>query len=275
MPVAHINGHRMYYETQGHGPPVLCMTGWGTICHGRSMFLPHSLTKANYQLIYFDHRGIGESENAPEIEHSTDLYADDAASLLEHLKLNSAHVVGLGGMGALIGQKMAINHHDHVLSLAMFGPWAKVDHYLGDQLRLFDMLHEKIGFEAYQMCAALFCYTPEHYHENHSRIISPNGPWQMIKNNQPIHNKFITACLKHDTTGELNKIDQPTLIIMGGKEDLMTGDRVGQVILKGIPHAEYVVIEGAPHAHQAYPEADKILNDTIGDFVRRQVENHA
>ena len=30
MPIAHLNGHEMYYEVLGEGEPVLCMGGWGT-----------------------------------------------------------------------------------------------------------------------------------------------------------------------------------------------------------------------------------------------------
>ena len=250
---------------------MLCMTGWGTICHGRTVFLPDSLLEGDYQIIIFDHRGVGESEDIPDVPHTTDLYADDAAGLLDHLGLDSAHVVGLGGMGGLIGQKLAINHHDRVASLAMFGPWAKVDPYLGDQLRLFDMLHEKIGFEAYQMCAALYCYTPEHYNEHHESIVSPKGPWQMLRNNQAVHSRYIKACLEHDTLDDLHRIDQPTFIAFGGVEDHMTGDRVGQVMKVGLPHAEYVIIEGAPHAHQAYPLAEASLSEKIGRFVQKQV----
>lgn len=270
MPIARINEHQMYYETVGEGPPVLCISGWGTICHGRTNFLPHSFLEGGYQLIFYDHRGIGESEDDPNIPHSTDLYADDAVGLLDHLSIKQVHVVGLGGMGALIGQKIAIDHHDRVLSLAMFGGWAKADHYLADQLRILDILHEKVGFSAYQMAAALYCYTPERYIVQHDRLISPNGPWQLIKNNQPIHGKFVKACIAHDTTKDLHKIDQPTLIAVGDVQDLMTGDRVGQVMKMGIPHAEYLAIKGAPHAHQAHPEAHQFFSATFGDFLRRQ-----
>ncbi len=181
MPTANINNHTMYYETHGDGPPVLCMTGWGTICHGRILFLPESLQSEDYRVIIFDHRGIGESEDIDDMPHSADLYAEDAAGLLDHLGVTRVHVVGMGGMGGLIGQKLAINHHDRVASLAMFGAWAKPDPYLADQLRLLNMLHAKVGFEAYQMCAALFCYTPEHYNAHRDSIVSSKGPWQMLR----------------------------------------------------------------------------------------------
>lgn len=272
MPTAKINGHTMYYETQGEGPPVLCLSGWGTICHGRTNFLPHSFVEDGYQLIFFDHRGIGESEDDASVAHTTDLYADDAAALLDHLGIARAHVAGLGGMGALIGQKLAINHNDRVLSLSMFGGWAKTDPYLRDQLKLLDLLHEKVGFSAFQMAGSLWCYTPEHYNEHQEQLAGTKGPWQMIKDRQPIHSKFVRACLGHDTSADLHKIHQPTLIAVGDVQDLMTGARIASVLKAGIPHAEYVVIKDSPHAHQAIPDAHARFSDAFADFVRRQAK---
>ena len=35
MPIAQINGHDMYYEVHGDGPPAVYIGGWDTFCHGR------------------------------------------------------------------------------------------------------------------------------------------------------------------------------------------------------------------------------------------------
>lgn len=272
MPREVINGHNMYYEVHGEGAPVLCMSGWGTMCHGRAeKMLPHSLLEGGYQLIYFDHRGIGESDDDTSLTPSTLQYADDAAGLLTHIGHDQVHVIGIGGMGGLIGQQLAIHHHDRVLSLAMNGPWAKVDAYLADQLKMFRTLHDKIGHEAFQILGALFCYLPEYYNEHRDRIISSQGGWQMLMGKPEAHSRFIQACLEHDTRADLGRIDQPTLLVMGGVEDLMTGDRIGRVMKEGIPHAEYVILEGAPHSHQSVPEAHERFGEILGDFLQRQV----
>ena len=39
MPIAHINGHDMYYEVHGDGPPAVYIGGWDTFCHGRHHYL--------------------------------------------------------------------------------------------------------------------------------------------------------------------------------------------------------------------------------------------
>ena len=39
MPIAQINGHDMYYEVHGDGPPAVYIGGWDTFCHGRHHYL--------------------------------------------------------------------------------------------------------------------------------------------------------------------------------------------------------------------------------------------
>ena len=44
MPIAHINGHDMYYEVHGDGPPAVYIGGWDTFCHGRHHYLARGMT---------------------------------------------------------------------------------------------------------------------------------------------------------------------------------------------------------------------------------------
>ena len=72
MPNAHLNGHSMYYEVHGEGEPAVCSGGWGTYCHGKEWYLPAGLTD-RYSVVMFDHRGLGESTDNPEVPASTAL----------------------------------------------------------------------------------------------------------------------------------------------------------------------------------------------------------
>ena len=44
MPIAQINGHDMYYEVHGDGPPAVYIGGWDTFCHGRHHYLARGMT---------------------------------------------------------------------------------------------------------------------------------------------------------------------------------------------------------------------------------------
>ena len=56
MPIAQINGHDMYYEVHGDGPPAVYIGGWDTFCHGRHHYLARGMTD-QFSTVIIDYRG--------------------------------------------------------------------------------------------------------------------------------------------------------------------------------------------------------------------------
>lgn len=270
MPVAEINGHRMYYEIHGEGPTVLCMGGWGTYCHGGAHHLPKGLLETHSALI-FDHRGLAESSDDPSVVPSMRLYAEDAAALIDHLGLGPVHVVGLVGMGACIGQELAINRPDLVRSLINMNTWAKPDMLLRHQLETLRDTHKVMGWEAFQKLVCLWSFDEAFYLENHHRLLGPNGPWRELRGRYEAHARLIDACLGHDTTDRLAQIACPTLIVHCPL-DIVNGPRLTRPIEAAIPGAEGVTLEGAAHV-VAGRELRAEFGRLVGDFIARAEAN--
>ena len=245
MPIAEINGHAMYYEVHGSGPPVLCMGGWGTYCHGQHHHLARGLTE-RYSVLIFDHRGIAQSGDDPAQVPSMRLYAQDAAGLLDHLGWQQVHVVGLVGMGACIAQELAISRPDLVRSMVNMGTWAKPDALFAHQMEMLIAVHRQMGWEAFQKLVCLWSFDEDFYHANHHRILGPNGPWRELRGKADAHGRLIEACLSHDVTDRLERIAAPTLVIHCPL-DQVTGPRLTRAIEAGIPGARGHVLEGAAH----------------------------
>ena len=125
MPTFDVNGHTMYYEVHGEGTPAAVMGGWGTFCHGGLGSAPRAVT-GHHQTLVFDYRGIGESTDDLSMTPSMRLFASDLAGLLDHLGWTDVHIVGMVGMGACVGQELAIGRPDLVRSLVMTGTWAEL-----------------------------------------------------------------------------------------------------------------------------------------------------
>ena len=202
MPILEINNHKMYFEVHGEGPPALCMGGWGTYCHGNERHVGSYLLE-NYQVIIFDHRGLGESTDN-ETTPSMSLYAEDCAELLDHLNLSNVTVVGLVGMGACIGQELAINRPDLVKCLVNMNTWAKPDLLLRHQLETLREVHREMGWEAFQKLVCLWSFEENFYLENADRLLGPSGPWRELSGRFNAHARLIEACLSHDTVSRLN-----------------------------------------------------------------------
>ena len=79
------------------------------------------LIEDGFQVIRFDHRDCGRSTRfGAESAYLLDDLAADTVGLLDHYAIDAAHVV-CRSMGGMIGQLLALDHADRVLSLTMFG----------------------------------------------------------------------------------------------------------------------------------------------------------
>jgi 3-oxoadipate enol-lactonase len=245
MPVAHLNDHEMYYEIHGSGDPLVCVGGWGTYCHGKAIHLPRGLTD-HYSVIIFDPRGIGKSTDNTSIPATTRLYAEDIITLLEHLNTGPVHMVGIVGIGACIGQELALMRPDLVRSLINSGTWAKPDSYFEAQLNLLLQVHRDSGFYAFQEMVVQVSFDPVFYNENRHRLLGPHGGWIDLRNNLIAHERFSEASLNHNIIDRLHQIETPTFVVHYG-QDLITPPRLSLPVEQNIPGAKGIVIEEAYH----------------------------
>ena len=103
---ATINGLSTHYEISGEGP-------WITLSHSLAcsseMWKPQvELLKKHFTVLCYDTRGHGKTE-ATKGPYTLEQLADDAHALLQHLKIDKTHWMGLS-MGGMIGQVLAIRH---------------------------------------------------------------------------------------------------------------------------------------------------------------------
>jgi len=79
------------------------------------------LLEAGYRVIRYDHRGLGMSSWMPDWTRETAYNLEDMAldvvAILDELKIDKVHFIGMS-MGGMIGQSLAINHSERLLSFA-------------------------------------------------------------------------------------------------------------------------------------------------------------
>jgi len=79
MPYAEVGGRQIFYLRSGTGEPLLLVQGMsGTPVLGRGV---PAAVGADYEVVVYDHRGIGTSDRAEQPFSIADL-ADDAAGLI-------------------------------------------------------------------------------------------------------------------------------------------------------------------------------------------------
>src|SRR5580700_6894749 len=117
MTVIPVGSIELDYERTGSGPPLLAIMGMsGTSLHWGEPFL--GPLREHFDVIAYDHRGVGASSRLDGTELTTAQMADDAAALLAALELDSAHVLGIS-MGGMIAQELALGYPERVRTLAL------------------------------------------------------------------------------------------------------------------------------------------------------------
>ena len=137
FPKARVGTIDLCYSTFGDPtkPALLLIMGLGTQMIAWDEVFCRQLAERGYHVIRFDNRDIGQStwldqEDVPnpmalfakaaiglkpKVPYTLKDMAADSVGLLDHLGIARAHVVG-ASMGGMIGQEMAIDHADRMLT---------------------------------------------------------------------------------------------------------------------------------------------------------------
>jgi len=128
MAVAMVDGLEVYYETRGSGVPLLMLAPGGFDATIEKWLATNAWKEINaleklssqFQLIVYDRREAGRSGGRVE-KLRWDLYARQAKGLLEHLKIDSAFVLG-GCMGCSVALAFAVSFPEATRALVLHWP---------------------------------------------------------------------------------------------------------------------------------------------------------
>ncbi|MBO0722677.1 MAG: alpha/beta fold hydrolase [Blastocatellia bacterium] len=114
-------GVKLHYVVEGEGEPVVLIHGlYASARVNWQMPGIVSLLAKNYQVIALDMPGHGESDKPVDEEAYGLEMVEDVARLLDHLKIQKAHIVGYS-MGGMIAVKFMTLHQERVLSAVVGG----------------------------------------------------------------------------------------------------------------------------------------------------------
>ena len=290
MPRAQANGIQIEYETFGDPtkPALLLVMGLGVQMLGWDEEFCRMLADRGFHVIRFDNRDIGLSTrtDAPppnplqllaqdfsSASYTLNDMAEDALAVLDDLGIAAAHVVG-ASMGGMIGQMMAANHPDRVLSLT------SIMSTTGDQA---------VGQPKQEAIAALITPMPadrEGYIETVVRafklIGSPAYPgdeerirsliaasYDRAYNPDGFLHQLAAILASGNRTAALNSIKAPTLVIHGEEDPLIVLSG-GEATADAIPGAKLVKIPGM--GHDLPPELwPQFIDDIVENTERAAV----
>jgi pimeloyl-ACP methyl ester carboxylesterase len=280
MPVALCDGIETHYEVRGDGPPLLMyapggfdarMAKWWDLgVYKRIRRLEH--LPRGFSCILFDRRENGRSGGR--VERVTWAhYVRQGAALLDHLDVDSAHLIG-GCMGCSPVAAFAATHPERVRSMVLYWPVGGAAYRISSHQRFARHLAfaEESGLQAVVDLVLS--------HERNFSADPRGGPW-----GQPIRNSaaFAEAYAALDLAGylltvrgmmgglfdrdtapgaepeDLMRLDIPTLIVPGSDGSHATS--AARYLEECIADAEYW--DASPDA-----QTEETATPRVADFLR-------
>lgn len=243
-------GDRLWYEVLGEGPPLLLVPGLAGVS---DFFAPHLRAFARrFKVVLHDHRGCGRSSLA-RIDYSVEQMAGDVVTLMDHLGLERAHLVGHSTGGA-IGQVLAIDRPERIDRLVLCATWTAADGWFRTLFQNRREILEGLGPGAYARISALFLNAP-FWVRLHPEIAAVSEEEARRRVRDPeILLRRIKAILAFDRRTELGRIRAPTLV-MGARDDMVTPAYFSEELGRAIPGAETVILPDGGHFFPVAREA--------------------
>ncbi len=143
MPLIDLGEIKMYYKECGEGVPIICLHGF-SLDH-RQWRSQASFFSDSYRVITPDARGHGQSD-APETGYGRANRVEDLAKLVDKLKIDRFHLVGLS-MGGSTAIGYALEHQARLLSLSLVST-AAAGYNVSKKFSKLDQLARERGVDA-------------------------------------------------------------------------------------------------------------------------------
>jgi pimeloyl-ACP methyl ester carboxylesterase len=224
--------------------PIILITGASATMDMWNPLLLEQLASANYRVIIFENRGVGESTVGTK-EFSISQFANDTLGLLDALRISKADVLGWS-MGGFIAQQLALTYPDKVDNLILYttscgGPNDRPTPPEVMQIVTNTSMSQE---ERMQKLAPLF-FAPANWFKAHPDYLNYFRIPKEFPIPQQIHLQQLDAAATWTgTCNALSSITQPTLVIVGTDDDAAPDSLT---LAEGIPGSWLIRIRDAGH----------------------------
>lgn len=109
----------LFASILGSGEPIVILHGGGP---DRQSIIPFArLLQPDYQVIFPDIRGYGQSVCFDRSKHTWEQYAKDVISLIDHLGVKKIIICGMG-LGSSIAESVAFSYADRIRGVILISP---------------------------------------------------------------------------------------------------------------------------------------------------------
>lgn len=251
-------GSPLYWESTGTGTPVLLIHGLGL--SGGAWWRTVDALSPTLRVITFDHRGIGRSKSLMPA-FTTEAMADDAASILDELGLDSAHVYGIS-LGGMVAQQLALRHPERIRSLVLGAtqPGGRRAVYADAEVMAFFRRRSQLGKEEAAWASVEFNYGPRCRAEHPDRIAEDIERRLEQPFNAQAYRAQLFAAAMHNCYARLDRIEVPTFVVHGAHDRVIPAANA-HLMAERLPNCRLTVLEDSGHLYPTEaPEVDEAIS---------------
>lgn len=266
------DGVEIFYKDWGKGQPIVFHHGWPLSSDDWDaqmlFFLQHG-----YRVIAMDRRGHGRSSQVSE-GHDMNHYAEDAATVVQHLDLRDAIHIGHSTGGGEAARYVAQHGNGRVAKLVLVAAVPPImvktpNNPGGLDISVLDGLRSALAANRAQFFRDLPSGPFYGFNRPENKPIPgviDNWWRQGMMGSAKAHYEGIKAFSETDQTEDLKAIDVPTLVIAGDDDQIVPYKDGAELQAKLLKNSVLKIYPGYPHG-MLTTHAD-ILNADILAFIR-------
>jgi 3-oxoadipate enol-lactonase len=254
----HVNGVEIAYRFDGPQDGRVILMANSLMANGSMWDWNVSALTDRYRVLRYDKRGHGQTGVVPG-PYSIAQLADDAASLLDALKIDKVHFLGLS-IGGMIGQQLGARYPERIHSLSLCNT--------ASEMPPRSLWEDRFQIARTQGIAGLVDGTIDRWF---TAPFIARAPQDIEKVRQMILATNVEGYISCGSAVRdmaqstmLLKIKAPTLVLSGRHDPACTVDQ-GIVLHRLIDGSQMVIIEDA--AHLSNIEQPAPFNQTVRTFI--------
>lgn len=267
--VVEVAGCRLHWQRRGRGPTILFVQGTGV--HGDGWRPQFDTLAADYDCVWFDNRGIGQSQPRGE-RISIERMALDARAVLDAAAVERAHVVG-HSLGGMVAMQLALAVPERVHSLALLCTFANGRTVARGRRMFWIGLRTRLGTAPMRRRAFLELILPPAMVQATDCAALATAYAPLFGHDLAVQPKHVMAQIgafrRCVLTDRLHALTTTPTLVVSGAHDVISPPHHGAAIAAAIPGARHVVLDeaahGAPISHAT----------AVNQLLREQLANLA
>lgn len=266
MSLAELNGFRLSYESHGAGDPLILIPGFAS--GAWTWFGQVEDLAKNFQVVTFDPRGIGQSKaNENDLRNlSMKTFVADVAGLLDHLKIEKAHVLG-ASFGGFVAQEFALRFPERLKKLILVCTTAGGQGHVAPEPEILRSFAPDPSRPLGERIRKFFrpAFT-DGFHARHADTVEK--VCRLREENEvaePTYQAQLQAAFSFDLENEISRIKNETLVVTGDQDNLVPAENSIN-LAKKMPNATLKIIENG--SHLIFVENPDEFNRIVSGFLK-------